>query len=235
MVDRQNEDEPIRGTEEYQLPEDDAAGSDFDVQTEQPAKKKIAVMDIVKNRRIMIPVGLVVVVFFAYQFFSSNTQTPQPQPQPTQTAKPAQTTSVQPQTSGAELGEVASVRAENVKLQGQVESLTAKVQRLNTQLGSATGDLLRMNQTLQNMEKRLEELARQKGLVHKKVRWHWPIYHLRAVVPGRAWLRDKKGDILTVRVGDKLGGYGAVVRIDSDHGWVATSSGKLIQYGKNDE
>lgn len=43
-----------------------------------------------------------------------------------------------------------------------------------------------------------------------------------AVIPGRAWLKDLKGRLITVQVGDDLPGYGTVVLIDAHRGIVRT-------------
>lgn len=52
-----------------------------------------------------------------------------------------------------------------------------------------------------------------------------PIYEIvvQAVIPGRAWLRDVKGRLLTVQVGDQIPGYGTVISIDAHKGIVRTN------------
>ena len=61
-----------------------------------------------------------------------------------------------------------------------------------------------------------------------------PVYYLQAVLPGRAWLQSSLGQTQTVRVGDLLRGYGAVTAINAEKGVVQTSSGKRIEYGRDD-
>jgi intracellular multiplication protein IcmG len=61
-----------------------------------------------------------------------------------------------------------------------------------------------------------------------------PIYHIKAIVPGRAWLETGSGRTTTVRVGNKLSGYGTVTYISARDGLVILSSGEVIQYGIND-
>lgn len=54
-------------------------------------------------------------------------------------------------------------------------------------------------------------------------------YNVRAVISGRAWLREKGTyNLKTVEVGDKLPGYGQVTEIDPDAGIVKTSSGRQV-------
>ena len=57
---------------------------------------------------------------------------------------------------------------------------------------------------------------------------------MRAIVPGRVWLRSVTGKNVTLRVGDKLPGYGEVRIISPRQGMVVMSNGAVIQYGIND-
>lgn len=52
-----------------------------------------------------------------------------------------------------------------------------------------------------------------------------PEYKVHAVIPGRAWLKSVKGQMLTVSEGDTIGNYGKVLVIDAANGIVLTSSG----------
>ncbi len=52
-----------------------------------------------------------------------------------------------------------------------------------------------------------------------------PEYTVHAVVPGRAWLKSSKGQIVTVAEGDSIGDYGKILVIDAANGVVLTSSG----------
>jgi intracellular multiplication protein IcmG len=61
-----------------------------------------------------------------------------------------------------------------------------------------------------------------------------PVYHLKAIVPDRAWIESDEGMTETIRVGDSLYGYGVVEIISPRQGMVVTSNGSVIQYGVND-
>lgn len=50
-------------------------------------------------------------------------------------------------------------------------------------------------------------------------------YILHAVIPGRAWLKNVKGQIITVTEGEAIGNYGKVLVIDAANGVVLTSTG----------
>lgn len=52
-----------------------------------------------------------------------------------------------------------------------------------------------------------------------------PEYVVHAVIPGRAWLKSCKGQILTVTEGETVGNYGKVLVIDASNSIVLTSSG----------
>jgi len=52
-----------------------------------------------------------------------------------------------------------------------------------------------------------------------------PDYVVHAVIPGRAWLKPKKGNIITVTEGESVGDYGKVLTIDAANGMVLMSSG----------
>lgn len=80
---------------------------------------------------------------------------------------------------------------------------------------------------------KVKKTPRKKRIVKKDVPPR-VIYHVKAIVPGLAWLEDSDGDTVAVRVGDKLEGYGDVRLISPKQGMVITSSGAVIQYGVND-
>ena len=57
-----------------------------------------------------------------------------------------------------------------------------------------------------------------------------PIYTIRALVPGRAWLQSNDGQSITVINGDQVPGYGAVQDIDLNAGQVILSDGTVVGY-----
>lgn len=52
-----------------------------------------------------------------------------------------------------------------------------------------------------------------------------PEYTVHAAIPGRAWLKTSKGQIITVTEGETVGNYGKVLVIDAANGVVLTNSG----------
>jgi hypothetical protein len=71
-----------------------------------------------------------------------------------------------------------------------------------------------------------KKLAEEKKMPKKPL----AIYHLRAIVDGRAWLVSPAGESLTVVVGESLTDYGKVTNIFASQGLISTSSGRVIQF-----
>lgn len=63
-------------------------------------------------------------------------------------------------------------------------------------------------------------LRRRKGICQEE-----PEYVVHAVIPGRAWLKSSKGQIITVTEGESVGDYGKVLVIDAANSVVLTNSG----------
>lgn len=60
------------------------------------------------------------------------------------------------------------------------------------------------------------------------------VYHVKALIPGRAWLESNRGTTTSVKVGDTLRNYGQITSINTNTGMVDTSSGRVIKYGRYD-
>lgn len=56
-----------------------------------------------------------------------------------------------------------------------------------------------------------------------------PEYIIHAVIPGRAWLKNTAGQIITVAEGEQLGDYGKIAVIDANNNLVRTSSGVIFR------
>lgn len=59
-------------------------------------------------------------------------------------------------------------------------------------------------------------------------------YFVQAVIPGRAWLVNEKGQATTVRVGSEIPGYGSVKEIDPPEGRVVMTSSKVFRFKHDD-
>ncbi len=58
-------------------------------------------------------------------------------------------------------------------------------------------------------------------------------YVVYGINPQRAWLMDKRGELVSVRVGSHLPGYGKILKIDAKRGKVV-AEGAVISWGEND-
>ncbi|NKB46540.1 MAG: hypothetical protein GKR77_02015 [Legionellales bacterium] len=56
------------------------------------------------------------------------------------------------------------------------------------------------------------------------------VFHIQAIIPGRAWLKSNNGTTLTISEGQTIPGMGQVKIIDPIQGRVVLSSGQLIEY-----
>lgn len=124
----------------------------------------------------------------------------------------------------------------------EVESNREQLANLNDALiknqqavNDLSGTVNSVSATLEAISGKVQQLVDQTAAKKKKIVLpEKPIYHLRAVIPGRAWLIDESDKTITVRVGNLLPGYGKVNFISSREGVVITDSGDVIQYGVND-
>lgn len=103
-----------------------------------------------------------------------------------------------------------------------ITQLAQQMQQLNAKLDAYNQNLVQVSKGLQTTQTQLQLILAQSAQGASKLT-------LRAVVPGRAWLMDSKGDTTSVAVGDSLPYYGKVLSIDADAGTVTTSSGYVFQ------
>lgn len=99
------------------------------------------------------------------------------------------------------------------ELQQQVRKLDSEVKMLKEDVVTQT-NMVGEQQRLFNDNVQVSQL-KEPGPVQMIVQ---------AAIPGRAWLRSERGELLTVIPGDEVPGYGRVVSIDAASGTVVTSS-----------
>lgn len=116
-------------------------------------------------------------------------------------------------------------------LQAHVSSLSNQLQMLTQQM-----EILACNPGALCPKAKKEALIPEKQYSVKKRRRvvAQQVYHVKAVIPGRAWLESNFGNTTSVKVGDSLKNYGYIVSINTNTGNVDTSSGRVIKYGPND-
>ncbi len=122
-----------------------------------------------------------------------------------------------------------------------ISGLQNQVQALQTQLASANQNQHELNQVILILASQLKNLNQHMSET-KAVAQTKPsgppspevVYHIRAIISGRAWIVGSNGLTDSVTVGDPIPDYGLVKAIDADHGVIDTSSGKKIRLGVND-
>lgn len=121
------------------------------------------------------------------------------------------------QQNSAALQKTVNAQGSNAQLttvKTSVDSLTDSVTKLTTTLAA-------VQQQLSTTQSQLNTLLAQQTASSQDLT-------LRAVVPGRAWLIDGKGNTTSVTVGTTLGNLGTVTNIDATNNTVTTSSGYVF-------
>ncbi len=57
-----------------------------------------------------------------------------------------------------------------------------------------------------------------------------PEYHVHAIIPGRAWIRNHQNVIISVTEGQEIPDLGKIVTIDSKQGIIILSNGQVLRY-----
>lgn len=176
---------------------------------------------VLKNKRVLIVVGIVIVVILLFRLMESKTPaplapTPQPVAQTTPTPQPIMPIE-QPSVSSSQIRELQNQIS---TLQNTINQLQSSNQQLQNQVTTLTSEVQSI------------EAALKKGPM--PVKRYTVFYHLRAVLPDRAWITSNTGKTISVTVGDNVSQYGTVRVIDAQQGIVETSSGRRIVYGRND-
>jgi septal ring factor EnvC (AmiA/AmiB activator) len=116
------------------------------------------------------------------------------------------------------------------KLDKQMGEVSDDVAMVAEDLQSATQEIKKLKKrpkaeesTNTEIEKQQAEQALSKALIAN------PLYAVHAIIPGRAWLKNKEGKTLTVTEGDALDKYGKILVIDAPTGVVVTSSGVILR------
>lgn len=114
------------------------------------------------------------------------------------------------------------------QMQTSINSLQDAVGALNSTLGDVSQQLTTtLNKVAQPV---VRTVVKTVPVVAPPPR---PVYTIRALVPGRAWLQSTDGQSITVVNGDTVPGYGTVQDIDLNGGQVVLSDGTLIGYNLN--
>ncbi|MFN7098565.1 MAG: hypothetical protein ACK4PR_13580, partial [Gammaproteobacteria bacterium] len=118
----------------------------------------------------------------------------------------------------------------NASNQAQIASLIKSIDSMQTQMA-------KLNNAMQTMVSAVTQASSngQSGYFsptgNSNASSNAADYYVQAIIPGRAWLKNSSGQIITVAPGDPVPGYGTVTNIDAQNGVVTTSSGTKIVFG----
>lgn len=133
------------------------------------------------------------------------------------------------------------------QLQQGEQSNNNSIQQLQSQMNNLNQTISQTNQSNAELNKALIALAIELKQLKDQLAAHQTVtvvksglphptlvFHLRAVIPGRAWIVSNENLTQSIRVGDHVPNYGTVTEILDGQGLVKTSSGKFIRYGGDD-
>ena len=128
---------------------------------------------------------------------------------------------------------------QDTTLQNNVDKLSNQLNDLQNTISNFDSRLSALSQNIQDIASKQEQFIKQqedkKKSILKKTQQDThakpiPIYYVKAVIPGRAWLISQGKSLITVSIGDNLPGYGVIESIDTNQGTIITSSGAIIGY-----
>lgn len=242
------------GEEQYEYPgdqsisEQEAAPEGILAELGFPSNLNIASLKkLAMDRRVYLPVGMMVGIFLISHLVgmlagSQDKAAAAPKPAvaeqqaATQKVKAdlvaqQQATQAQSAQTNQQMTEIRETAKSN---ESSINQLTENIKTLASSIQAQSTDVIelrsQMNDISQMVKKLMPKMKAAKGAkAAPKL-----VYDLRAVIDGRAWIRDNNMKAYTVRVGDALPQLGKVVSIDPSGGDVRFSSGEVITYGSND-
>ena len=233
--------------DEYQFPEEEYLSPEAESSAKEsaagaasaahPAKlglhdrwiQLVKMIPALRNKRVWIAIIIIFLIIALLPLFKPSPKSVMPTPAAVVTTPaveapaPIDINNTLPSTSSRMESKVRDLQAQVTDLQSSVEQLKVNNQQLA--------------QTVTDLAGQLRDLTNQLGeALATGVGAHGPriVYHLRAVLPDRAWITTNTGETLTVTIGDEIKHYGVVRAIDPNNGVIETSSGRKITYGPND-
>lgn len=246
---------PEAGEMSIQQQDEDVVGSERPPET----KKRLEFLKNIDKRKIILPLGILFVILIAYKAFEfyglrkAKMVRQQKAQMQNITVEPVMTMPqkvVYPvESSTREVGgdnqnydtlkqKTANIEANIYQNNVKLNSLDNTVNMVQDNIAIIDKNVRQISDVLQQELIQIEQLKQSpnKLIKHRKIKKPNVIkYHIRALVPGRAWIESENGRYSkTIKVGDELNGYGTVDYILFKEGMVLMSNGSYIQYGEND-
>lgn len=128
--------------------------------------------------------------------------------------------------------EVNSVSNQLGSMSDNMNQLGEQIAKLNQMISQLSSQLEQQSQEIAQLRLRAKpKVVKPRVAVQPEPRL---VYHIQALIPGRAWLIASNGSTITVSEGSSIAGYGVVKLIDPIQGKVITSSGKIIRFSQRD-
>lgn len=112
------------------------------------------------------------------------------------------------------------------QIQSNMSTLQDSVNSLNSTVST-------VSQQLSDINQKLVKPVVKKVLQPQQVLPPPVTYVVKAMVPGRAWLLENNGNVLSVAVGNAVPSHGVVNQIDLNNGQVMMSDGSVFSYDLN--
>jgi len=238
-----NDDEKRKpmGDEEYQYPNEEYVTETTPTEEREPKKRMNFIVHLIQNnKRVTVVVLVVIIALIAFKIMRGRNKI-----QPVVKSHPVVQQSAprlvaQTQPSPELINQLNALKQSADENQAQISQLQNQLTDMGTQLRQSNSTQEQLNQSMSVLVQELKQLANktQKQPVKKIKKAALPIrpivFHLKAIVPGRAWIVSNDGLSESVSVGDTIARYGTVKVVDANRGMVLTSSGKVIGYGEND-
>lgn len=249
---------------EYKIPETERIlteqqNEDIAVNKQQPeTEKNLTFLRNIDKRKIILPLGIFIVILLAYKAFNfyeiKKTQRMKQQkaqmqnvivepvvviPQkPIYVAEPSMPEVNNNQNYDALNQKISKIETNIYQNDAKLNDLNSNVNVIQENIVAVDKNVKQISDVLQQELAQVEQLKQSlnKPIKQHKIKKPNIIkYHIRAMVPGRAWIESADGRYSkTLKVGDELAGYGVVDYILYKDGIILMSDGSYIQYGEND-
>lgn len=247
MVDEKKNTSP---EDEYQFPQEEyiASGDTGSQETpgneeppmgkKSPVEKMLDVLSnlkplLIRNKRVVIVIIVLFVVFLILHFGVGRKK---PIPLPVQ--QPVTTSIVSPQpANGSMMDSLSSLQQHSSRTATDIQDLRSQVSDLQNAMSQMQSENTKLQSAVTTLSDSVSDLSTQLSKLTKiQPSKHAPqiVFHVRAVIPDRAWIASNQGTAFSVTVGDHVPSYGKVTAIHAEQGTIDTSSGRKITYGPND-
>lgn len=207
------------------------------------------ILSILRNKRVLTALGGIVGLYLLISLFSGSDEAEVVEVVETEVTQEVQAFENEFDQLEVDTGDSVSIFADlddsmqkTSKTDEELDALKRQVASINRQNADFRTQLKQLDNKIDALTKSVERSAQQLSQVaktqvsstEKKQVEVKQDYKIRAVISGRAWIEDKAGNNITVKVGDAIPTYGRVTKIMPVEGIVETSSGRRITFSHND-